>query len=483
MTIFSNSPKKSNQHGSVIVSILVVTLFLSMIITSLIVLANSNLTRARGRIFLLQAQYAAESGADAAIAQLNTGNESYTGSASEVTILTDNQYKSTYTMSVTAGSGPKQKIITAVGRVYAPANSASAKFVRTIEVVAERSSGTTTASIVSRNILEVESGVKNIWGSDVFVNGYIALNKNTTNLIAENITIAGRKTGAANCSINGPGNLLKPAIFSDPAQTKTKITTAYNNCISPPGNTSNLNFDVLANQTNISKIQSTFIPWGQYMDNTYQDSPGGCNDWTNGSSPRDIPSTGNTKKTHYPDSAGGVSNSCGSSGDLSLGSAQYNIKDHVHIRANLCTATACSPTFYNPDNSAAGLKFVFIEGSVNFDSIKTAVGSGPIAFVSYGPDPASGSIASACPLGGAFNIGGGGVSTTIAPQAFVLSQNGLCLNKTKFGAVNSLAGFSGKNIYIATSPGSPFDLALDLGFPYSSIPIDLSWKAARYRRL
>src|SRR3954470_19126180 len=92
------------QNGSVIVAILVITLFLTVIISGLIVLASSNLTRARSRIFLLQSQYAAESGADAAIAQLNAGNTSYTGSATEVTVLTATQYRATYTMSVADGT-------------------------------------------------------------------------------------------------------------------------------------------------------------------------------------------------------------------------------------------------------------------------------------------------------------------------------------------------------------------------------------------
>lgn len=472
---------KPCQNGSVIVNILVITLFLSVIISSLIVLANTNLTRARSRIFLLQSQYAAESGADAAIAQFNNGFDAYTGTTSEVTLLTDAQYKSTFTSSVAAGANAKQKIITAVGKVYVPANAPTARFVRTIEVVAERSTSLTTASILSRNIFQVASGVKTIVASDVYVNNYIALDKNTIELVAQNITAAGRYVDVANCSIKGPGKLGPSPVFSDPAQTKTKITTAFNNCITPPGNFSDALFDVAPNQTNVPKIQSTNIPWNQYMDGTYQNAPGGCNDWTTGSFPRDIPSSGNTKKTHYPDNGSNISSSCGTSGDLSLASGQYNIKDHVHIRANLCAASACTPTFYNPDSGAAGLKFVFIEGSAYFDSFNTAAGSGPIVFVVSGANPPS--LDSVCPLGGAFTLGSGGIGITVAPQAYIIAKNGLCLNKTKFGATNSLAGFSGNNIYIKTSPGTPFDLSLDLGFPYSSIPVDLSWKASRYRRL
>jgi hypothetical protein len=471
--------KVNGQSGSVIVSILVVTLFLSIIISSLIVLASANLTRARSRIFLLQAQYAAESGADAAIAQLNAGNITYPGQATEVIILTDAQYKSTYTMSMVAGANDRQKVITAVGRVYAPANAATARFVRTIEVVAERSSLANSTSILSRNIIETGSSVKSLKARDIYLNGYISLNKNTTDLIAENITVAGKNTSASNCSIDGTGNLIKPTSFSTAGQTKTKLKLAFNNCLTPPGNTTNTDFEVLANQSDIPKIQSTLVPYNLFMNSTYQNAPGGCNDWTTGSFPRSIPSTGNTKKTHYPDNGSNVSASCGTSGDLYLASGQYTIKDHVHLRANLCVASACTPTFYNPDSGAAGIKFIFIEGTANFDSLQTAVGSGPIVIVTYGADPAS--KTGDCPIGGSLFLGNGG--NTSAPAAYLLALNGLCLYQTKFSTAVALGGVSGKNIYISTNSGTPFDLGVDTQFPVSSIPVDLAWRAARYRRL
>lgn len=469
-----------SQDGSIVVSILMVTIFLVLLVSSLAVLANANVTRARNRILLLQAQYAAESGADAAIAMLNNSDAAYAGTAgAEVQVLLNAQYKSTYAVTVTAGADSKEKIITATGKVYAPANASTARLVRNIEVVAQRTAGSNGSSLMSRNILEVASSVKTISAIDIMLNGYINLNKNTTDLVAENITVGGKITGAQNCSIGGSGSLKKPTTFTHAGQTKTNLTLAYNNCLTPPGNTSNSDFNVSVNQTTINRIQSTYIPWSQYMDNTYQNSPGGCADWTTGTFPRSIPSTGNTKKTHYPDSGGGVSTSCGTNGDLSLGTGQYNIKDHVHLRANLCTSSACKPTFYNPDAGMSGLKFVFVEGTVNFDQVTTASGSGPIVIVSYGSDPAA--KAGDCPYGGAVFLGNGG--NTSAPALYLLANNGLCLYQTKFDSLPALGGVSGKNIYISTNSGTPFDLGLDPAFPSSSIPVDLAWRAARYRRL
>lgn len=470
----------NSQTGSVLVSILMVTTFLTVMIYSLIVLANVNLTRARERILLLEAQYSAETGVDSAIAILNNTDSSYIGTgASETTVISNSMYRATYSTTVTAGANAKEKFITATGKLYAPTTSTTAKFTRKIEVVVQRTSDSTAYSMVSRNLLDIASSVKDISAVDIYLNGYINTAKNTNNLIAENITVGGKNTGASNCSIGGPGSLSKPTSFTHAGQTKTQLTLAYNNCITPPGNTTNTDFNVAANQNTINQIRSIYIPWSQYMDSSYQNSPGGCSDWTTGSFPRDIPSTGNTKKTHYPDNSSGISSSCGTSGDLNLTTGQYNIRDHVHIRANLCSASECTPTFNNPDTGAAGIKFVFIEGNVNFGRIQTAAGSGPMVFVIYGADPAS--KASVCPDGGAFYLGNNG--NTNAPAVYILAMNGVCLDKTKFDARPALGGLGGKNIYIASNSGTPFDLGIDPNFPVSSIPIDLAWKAVRYRRL
>ncbi len=470
------SQNGSSENGMIMVAIISIIIFLGIILMGMFSLAGANLNRAKGRIYTLEAQYAAESGADAAIATFNGGNDTYTGTTSEVEVLSASNYRATYTVTVTAGSSAKEKILTAVGRIYAPKTATTAIYKRTIQVTAQRSSTSTAASVVSRNILALDSGVKNVIGKDIYVNGFITMAKNTTNLVAENITVAGKNTGASNCSIGGTGNLVKPSSFTTPGQTKTNITVAYNNCISPPGNSSNSNFNVLANQGTISTVQSTYIPWSQYMDNSYTAATNGCNDWITGGATRDIPGSANSKRTHYPDSGNSISSGCGSSGDIDLGSNRYNLKDNAHVRANFCAASACSPTFYNPDTT---LKYLFIEGTVNFDAVQTVAGSGPIALIAYGADPTS--KTTVCPYGGAIYLSKNG--TTSAPALYLLSTNGICLDKTKFGASPSLGGVGGKNIYIATNSGTPFDLKLDPVFPVNQIPIDLTWRAVRYQSL
>jgi hypothetical protein len=469
------SKTTTNESGMIVVAMVGIMVFLSIIMMGIFTLSSSNLNRARGRILLLQAQYSAESGADSAIATLNSGNDTYTGTTSDITVLTANYYKATYSVSVANGSNAKERIVTAIGKVYTPINSSTPKYIRKIRVTVQRNSTDTASSIVSRNILALDSGIKNLFATDLYVNGFINMAKNTTNLVAENITVAGKNTGATNCSIGGSGNLVKPTTFTHSGQTKTNIITAYNNCISPPGNSSNTNFNVNANQGNVSTVQSTYIPWSQFMDSSYTNA-GNCNDWLTGTSPLNIPQVLGSKKTHYPDSGNNVSSSCGTNGDLSLGSAQYNITDNVHVRANLCMTTACNPTFNNP---SASMVYVFVEGDVNFSAVQTAAGSGPIALIVYGSDPAS--KTGVCPYGGAAYIGNS--SNTNAKALYILAMNGICLDKTKFGSSPALGGVGGKNIYIATNPGTPFDLTLDPNFPVGQIPIDLSWRAIRYQRL
>lgn len=475
--------KISRQNGSILVSILAILAFLGTMILSLVLLANSNLIRARSRIISLQAQYAAESAADSALAILNSGNTSYAGTSTDTVLLDSSQYKATYSVSVAAGSDAKEKIITAVGKVYSPSTATTPQHTRTLRITAQRTSTESASSILSRNIIDVASGVKEIVARDIYVNGFIMMHKNTTDLIAENITVGGKNTGSTNCSIGGSGALKKSETFTDPTQTKTNLNLAFNNCITPPGNTSNADFNVAANQGSISTVESTYIPWSQYMDSGYTDA-NNCNDWTTGGTTRAIPGTSSSKKTHYPDSGSNISTTCGTSGDLALGTNQYNITDHVHVRANFCAAAACGPTFYNPDTT---VKFVFVEGTVNFYSVKTVAGSGPIVLIVSGADPAS--KTSVCPYGGSVYIGQSGSDHTDAKALYILAANGLCIDGTKFNSASAdedepvFGGVAGKNLYVSSSPSTPRPLLLDPTFPVDQIPIDLAWRATRYQRM
>lgn len=472
----------------ILVSILMISVFLSILAFALITYSTINLSRARTRVLTLQAQYAGESGADAAISILNSGNTTYTGTGGDVALVNNApHYRATYSVTVTAGANDKEKYITATGKVYSPSTATTPKYTRQIEVYSQRSSNTTSSAIVGRNTVWVDPGVQNLTAKDLNLGGFMWFWGVNNRLIAESITATGQTTWLGQwCGLFGPGpNLQKPATFSNPAQTKTNIRLRANNCVNPPGNTTNADFDVLVNQTNLTAIQSTYIPWNLYMDASYGNAPGGCNDWTTGVFPRTIPSAGNVKKTHYPNALAGVdaSGTCAAGGDLNLATGQYNITDNVHLRAHLCLAAGCTPTFYNPDNGQGTnpriIKFIFVEGRINFNSLNTAANSGPIVFVSYGVDPGVSLIT--CPLSGR-SVTIGSTASTNAPAAYIVASNGICLNRTRLATPKALGGLSAKSIYIGLNAASP-NLEIDPAFPVNEIPVDLTWKSTRYRRL
>ena len=457
----------NRERGAIVVTILLIMLFFTATVAGLLLLSNATLERSRSRVLQLEAQYAAESGADAAIATLNYSNSSFTGSSSDVTVLTTTRYKATYATSISGSN--TTKIITSTGKIYQPATAASPSYTRTILVTIQQTSSTSASGLMSTNNLYIASSVKGVSGSSIYLNGFVKLTKNTNVLTFSSLTVAGKDTGASNCSIEGSGSLGNAS-----APAKATIDVAYNNCITPPGNSSNSNFTVTANDGSATPLQSLYIPWSQYMDSSYT-AAGNCGDWTVAGTIT-IPSAGNAKKTHYPDSGSGVSSSCGTSGSINLGSKTVTITDNAHIRANLCSSSACTPTF---NNTSGSLKFLFVEGTVNFNSLTTTAGSSPIVIFAYGADPGSHG-SNACPYGDAAYLGNSG--QTAAPAIYLLALNGVCIDSTKFGASQSLAGLGGKNLYIATNSGTPYPLGLNTGFPLSQIPVNLTWKATGYER-
>lgn len=481
------------QSGSIIVSIMVMMIFLTMTVMSLAVVSQSNMTRANQRIYLLQAQYAAESGADTVVAYLNSSTGAYADSGVEKELLPTGftpTHRATYQATVADTGNANKKVVSSIGRVYRPATATTPKFTYTLSVTLERSSMAYTASIVSRNSVEIASSVKAVVAKSLFVNEYVRANKNTNDIVIDDLTIAGKYPDGGNCSLSGTGNLVRNNNL--PVGTKAKLRMAHNNCMdATPGNTSNADFDVTANDTSLQKIASIYIPWSYKMNN---DDGGGdymsgsCSDWS-ASSPT-IPSTGNARKTHYPDSGSGTiaASLCAGSGsspaDINLGNKTITLNDHAHIRAHLCKAYTCTPKFINPD--ATKPKFVFVEGVINFENVTAdSTSPGDIIFISYAT---SQTIAASkqCPSdSAAIRLGKDGSNSLIAPKAYFIATNGmLCVDQTKFDTgVKSIGGISGKDIYLSSVSGTTFELTFNPEFPLSSIPLDLSWGATDVKRV
>lgn len=481
-----------SQSGSILVSILVIMIFLTMTVMSLSVVSQTNITRANQRIYLLQAQYAAESGADVVVAFINSTAGTYDDSGDEKELYTyAPKYRATYQATVTDDPlDTNKKTVNSIGRVYQPATAITPRYTYKLNVTLDRSSITSTSSIVSRNSVEIASSVKAIIAKSLFVNEYVKANKNTNDIMIDDLTIAGKYPDAGNCSLAGTGNLVRNS--SLPPGTKAVLRMAHSNCMDdPPGNTSNADFDITANDSTLQKIASIYIPWSYKMnnnDNGGNYTNGSCSDWT-AASPT-IPSSGNARKTHYPDSGSGVvtASSCGGSGsspaDLNLGNKTYTINDHAHIRANLCKSYTCTPKFINPDASVP--KFIFVEGVINFERVTVDNTSpGEIIFISYSTSQTI-SASKQCPSNSAaIRLGKDGSNSLVAPKAYFIATNGmLCVDQTKFDSgTKSLGGVSGKDIYLSSNSGATFELTFNPEFPLSSVPLDLSWRASNVKRV
>lgn len=480
------------ENGSIIVSILVIMIFLTMTVLSLSVISQTNISRAYQRIYLLQAQYAAESGSDAAVAYINSSTGTYPSSGTEKNLFTyGSKYRATYQATLTDDVvNANKKTVNSIGRVYVPATATTPKYTYKIRVTLDRSSIQSTSSIVSRNSIEIASSVKSVVANSLYVNEYLRANKNSTDLMINDLTVAGKYPDSSSCSLVGSGNLVRNPSLA--AGTKAKIHMGYNNCMdNPPGNTSDTDFDITANDTSLQKIASIYIPWSYKMNNADGGgayASGNCSDLL--ASAPTIPSTGNARKTHYPDSGAGTvpASACGGSGstpaDINLGSKTITVNDNAHIRANLCKASACTPKFINPDASKP--KFIFVEGVINFERVTVDSSSpGSIVFISYSTSQTL-SNSKQCPSNAAaIRLGKDGSNSLIAPKAYLIATNGmLCVDQTKFNdGVKSLGGISGKDIYLSSNSGTSFALTFDPDFPFTSIPLDLSWRASNVKRV
>lgn len=503
------------QSGSVVVSILVIMMFLTITILSLAVMSQSNIQRSINRIYALQAQYSAESGADTAIAYINQPNA--TGDASGVypesgqekllvqhTGPSTQDYRATYT-AVTApyldenGIVDNNKIkVTSTGKVYKPASSSNVSNTYKIEVIVERTTAQITSSLVSRNSVIVDSSVKKITAKSMYVNAFIEVESNVTGLVMDDLTIAGKVSqNGSLCSLIGKGYMEKrPDLVG-----KAKLNMAGLNCMDTGvGNTSNANFDITANNSELRPITSTHIPWSFKMNTALYANAGSCNDWTAGTSTSTItiPSAGNDKKTHYPNSLSGTASSgspsCGTAGDIDLGERKIILNDHAHVRGHFCKNNAnCRPKFVNPDS--ANPVFVFVEGTMNFKNITVSkdpaspfYSPGDVVLISYSPaiSGITGLNGSKCNGNVAtIHLSKDGSNDVLAPKLYLIATVGvICIDQTKFpGADDALGGISGHDLVISSNSGTSFNLSFNPEFPLDSIPIDLSWRAVHIKRL
>jgi hypothetical protein len=169
--------KKPNQKGF-IVPIILITFFL--ILTSALYILDLSVTNnktANQESARVNAQFAADSGLDIGIQNLNA-DETWTG-LSETVLSSNTKTKTTYQISVADGATTSKKTILAIGRVYSPASSATALVTRKYQLdVQAVTSGIGLTSVVSGVGGLVLNNNSRITGGDVVVNGTITVNNN-----------------------------------------------------------------------------------------------------------------------------------------------------------------------------------------------------------------------------------------------------------------------------------------------------------------
>jgi Tfp pilus assembly protein PilX len=169
------------QNGFIVGTLLVIMLVVSVLIITVVSTTVSNFQSATKEQNRLNAQFAADSGLDVGIHELNQ-DENWTGTSGEVDLFTSTSGKSirtTYEIEVTNGSTSARKIIRSIGRTYSPSTNTTPQTTRIFEVEAEAvTSGIGAASVVSGvGGLLLNNNAK-ITGGDVVVNGVVQINNN-----------------------------------------------------------------------------------------------------------------------------------------------------------------------------------------------------------------------------------------------------------------------------------------------------------------
>lgn len=196
--------KRILAKGFIVPAILITVFSVVMVAIAVLSLAVANNQSAGREIYRVNAQFAADSGVDVGIQELNA-NEAWTGSA-ETTLYVDSKIKLSYQTTVIAGSTTDKKTIRAVGRVYVPANSTSAKVTRIYELdIQAVTSGIGMTSVVSGVGGLVLNNNARITGGDVVVNGTVTVNNNaqiglsTTDYISHPEQVVNVRVAHTNC--------------------------------------------------------------------------------------------------------------------------------------------------------------------------------------------------------------------------------------------------------------------------------------------
>lgn len=179
-----------NQKQGFILASMIISMTLVFLISVVVFqLVGNNFRVARAETNQINAQLAADAGADIGINELNL-DEDYSGSSGEIELFNNTDMKLTYELTVANGATSSEKVLTSTGRTYVPANASSAVSSRSYEVdLTGLGTSSGTFSIVTGVGGLVMSNSAKIVDGDVYVNGSIDMSNSaqigtTTNSVS-----------------------------------------------------------------------------------------------------------------------------------------------------------------------------------------------------------------------------------------------------------------------------------------------------------
>lgn len=163
----------TGQKGIVFVTVLIVCLLLTFVGLSLANVAMVQYRSTSENVYTSNALLSAEAGIEQTLYELNN-SDSFTGFDEVDFFDDDTQGRGTFTTSVSPGTGPNERVISAVGRTYRNGNGDLVKERRVrVTIVGTSSPGYSVQAGAGGLIL---GGSARITNSQIYVNGYIQLN-------------------------------------------------------------------------------------------------------------------------------------------------------------------------------------------------------------------------------------------------------------------------------------------------------------------
>ncbi len=175
-----NKIKNTEQAGFILVTIMLLTAFVFVVSLATSQLAVNNLRAANLESFRVNAQFAADAGADMSMYNINqglvSGTEWFGTGATEITVADEASYKTTYKSTVTNQTinGLNRKVLKVTGKTYSPKTSSTAASTRTYTMTVRPVEAGDFSVVTGVGGLFMENSAKIIGGS-VFVNGTITM--------------------------------------------------------------------------------------------------------------------------------------------------------------------------------------------------------------------------------------------------------------------------------------------------------------------